>query len=1085
MLVVDNPNLTPWKTLIQQTAEAQTSGEKYEPTKQDVSTAFGGKKTTASSKKTSSTSKTTTAATVSQESTPPLPTINLYDSPAYEEHTSVIGLPATRPGETTPLVDVPTTPAYIPRYSRSGGTATPSELSQVDHTRSSAGVLSSDMPDTQRERELQQAAAYRAGARAETRVQTEVSSPYQQVIQQEAQRIYTQEYTSLMDQRAQQLGISRDASGQYVVENPNQWRLLMVYSGIARGRAEEKAREYAVSRSRELGDTTESQTLRIYQEEYGREGMVVVKDPYTGQYQVMTREHYQREQLKGALEERYQQMPLPERTARIGMETFLNIGNVGMWYDLITKGPAAGYEHLKEYRTDIAQRRYEGDVFGALIVTPTFTNIALPLAISMGATWATPRIISRVAAQSARAGKIVEKTFQIGGRAMLGGYIGTEVGLTGVTAITQGPEQGMIRGLEAALRIASGYAGYRVMRGPSAPSRPIRKTELVYNKATGELSAERYIDIFGRKITYAYSKMTLQTRGLPGYGYRPSPQPKPYTPTGRWWMSETWQPQTGLPMPGIYTGTQPSVWVAPKPTTIFGWGGRGVPAVPTSFDFNLLTESQARFISNLYYKELGGRVPTTIDEAFTAYEKKWGKGIYRPAEPRRIERKPEWRPSYQLDVDPYSGVSKIKRGDDLFYQPSKQPTPSEGIYWKTGRELSKDVLPKPIPYGAYQTKYLIIDFTPYFKSLIIGRATGKPITPKTQPRIYTIKDIIKPEPTQGTPTGTGRQQTLLKTKTTTKQESITIQKQVQEQLQTQTQKQDYLSQMLQQKSVTQEQMLAQKTATRQIQSLYSITPQQQQSQQKKESIMVSGSLTADAQTEKQMITLLFGQTQTQQQGQQRAQLKADMDISKIYTQGKYVPPPFDTDLFFKPPPPPTPIRFSFEEQPPPPSKPGGGLLKDEGIQKLFGGQQGYIPQTLKTQYRNGQRIRGREWINVTPHAYSREDALAVASHKADNTAKRSIRVIPTDQKPRKRPGHINPWTDQMFEYRDKGHGVFVETNMFAIDSPGEIREISQRGWESRQKHTKSKKTSTKNQGFTLKNIPLKGFENKIRRRFIK
>ena len=156
------------------------------------------------------------------------------------------------------------------------------------------------------------------------------------------------------------------------------------------------------------------------------------------------------------------------------------------------------------------------------------------------------------------------------------------------------------------------------------------------------------------------------------------------------------------------------------------------------------------------------------------------------------------------------------------------------------------------------------------------------------------------------------------------------------------------------------------------------------------------------------------------------------------------------------------------------------------IEQLFtGGEQGFRPQVLKRQYKDGRRIRGKEWIDLTPHSYTHEDALAIASHTADNTAKRSIRVVPTDQKPRKRPRSINPWTDQMFEYKDKGRGIFVETNMFAIDSPGEIREISQRGWEARRKPGSNKKTSTKSQGFSLKTPSMKGIENKIKRRFMK
>jgi len=73
----------------------------------------------------------------------------------------------------------------------------------------------------------------------------------------------------------------------------------------------------------------------------------------------------------------------------------------------------------------------------------------------------------------------------------------------------------------------------------------------------------------------------------------------------------------------------------------------------------------------------------------------------------------------------------------------------------------------------------------------------------------------------------------------------------------------------------------------------------------------------------------------------------------------------------------------------------------------------------------------------------------------------------------------------MFEYKEKKKGVFVETNMFAIDSPGEIREISQRGWESRKNTSSKTKTNTKDRGLGLKLPSIKGFEKKISRRLFK
>lgn len=158
-----------------------------------------------------------------------------------------------------------------------------------------------------------------------------------------------------------------------------------------------------------------------------------------------------------------------------------------------------------------------------------------------------------------------------------------------------------------------------------------------------------------------------------------------------------------------------------------------------------------------------------------------------------------------------------------------------------------------------------------------------------------------------------------------------------------------------------------------------------------------------------------------------------------------------------------------------------------GMEQVFGVSKptAYHAMVKKRQYVNGKRIRGTEWTKADPHAYSREDALAVASHVADNTAKRSIKIVAAEgKKPRKRPSRINTWADQIFEYRDKGGGVMVETNMFAIDSPGEIREISQRGWEARKKKGSKPRVSTKKGGVSLRTPSIKGIVNKISRRLI-
>jgi hypothetical protein len=125
-----------------------------------------------------------------------------------------------------------------------------------------------------------------------------------------------------------------------------------------------------------------------------------------------------------------------------------------------------------------------------------------------------------------------------------------------------------------------------------------------------------------------------------------------------------------------------------------------------------------------------------------------------------------------------------------------------------------------------------------------------------------------------------------------------------------------------------------------------------------------------------------------------------------------------------------------------------GIMEEEVITAAFV-EPVYRAEVLKRQYMNGKRIRGRVWVSVDDKVYRRNDALAVASHKVDNTAKRSIRLVEAKGKPSKKPSHVRGWGLQQFEYNQRSENVFVEKNMFAIDSPGEIKEITMRGINAR------------------------------------
>lgn len=119
----------------------------------------------------------------------------------------------------------------------------------------------------------------------------------------------------------------------------------------------------------------------------------------------------------------------------------------------------------------------------------------------------------------------------------------------------------------------------------------------------------------------------------------------------------------------------------------------------------------------------------------------------------------------------------------------------------------------------------------------------------------------------------------------------------------------------------------------------------------------------------------------------------------------------------------------------------------------------YHGYTYKTQFKDGKRIRGREKVRVTKHPYRKSDAAAVVSHKVDNSAKRTIILEKTTGKPHKRPKNVKPWFMQRFEYDMKNENKYVEINRHAIDSPGEIQEITMKGIQARKSRGKRGKST--------------------------
>lgn len=121
-------------------------------------------------------------------------------------------------------------------------------------------------------------------------------------------------------------------------------------------------------------------------------------------------------------------------------------------------------------------------------------------------------------------------------------------------------------------------------------------------------------------------------------------------------------------------------------------------------------------------------------------------------------------------------------------------------------------------------------------------------------------------------------------------------------------------------------------------------------------------------------------------------------------------------------------------------------------------------------------VKPRQWVNgerVNPGhfglykgVYTLFDAMAVGGHFIDNNAKASFKVVPVEGKAKPRPRGVPSWGRMSDEFYPKGNGVFVENPSSRIDSPGELREITERGIAARKRMGSSKKknSSGKKQG---------------------
>jgi len=389
----------------------------------------------------------------------------------------------------------------------------------------------------------------------------------------------------------------------------------------------------------------------------------------------------------------------------------------------------------------------------------------------------------------------------------------------------------------------------------------------------------------------------------------------------------------------------------------------------------------------------------------------------------------------------------------------------EGWQPKQPSDISTLVYPKPKLYRSYETYFFFVTYTPPVKPIVTvkPKIDIKPFTP-SKGKIYTAKDILKPEPT------------------TTKDQITTGQRQqvILEQLKTQTivetkkitsplSKQIVVPESLQKQVVTTEKIIELKPKT-QFKELRYIYRQEQKQIQSQSKLLIYGQLQSSIQDQKQLLRKQLGfstislQFQSQLQGQLQniGQLQGQ-SISDIFRYDKIY------DYIFETPPSLKIIRPTFPPeiyQPPPPPKeplpPRGGIIGlprlDEGgkrVKTIDMFPTSYQVQVKKTQYKNGKRIRGVEWVTL-PNAFRTEhEAERYGKSIIEHNEKASIRVIPSTHKPSKLSKKIKYFDTNPLGYMQKGN-IIIEMPVNRINTQGEVMSISRKGWMARRKHRRRK-----------------------------
>ena len=128
---------------------------------------------------------------------------------------------------------------------------------------------------------------------------------------------------------------------------------------------------------------------------------------------------------------------------------------------------------------------------------------------------------------------------------------------------------------------------------------------------------------------------------------------------------------------------------------------------------------------------------------------------------------------------------------------------------------------------------------------------------------------------------------------------------------------------------------------------------------------------------------------------------------------------------------------------------------EKGFEEIFTGEKD--EQVFNVMVKDRYIVKGKKkyvekFIRVNKNPLARRDALSLGGTVVDNSAARSFKLVPASGRRGKPSISTSFWSMLGYKFRQsRKNDIFVEKTGYAIDTPGEIAEISARGWVAQQR----------------------------------